>query len=94
MIQRRHLENRRTSRLINFEHEGRRFIVSASRFPNGRLAEIFLDCDRPNSAVAEHASNCAILVSLLLQHSVDSETIRHSITGPVATALELVEDEQ
>ena len=34
----------------------------------------------------------AILVSLLLQHGVELHVIKHSISGPIAVALNLAED--
>lgn len=83
------LPNKRASISFNFEHEGHRYRASASRFADGRLAEIFLDTGKINTPLQQHAETSAILVSLLLQHGVDPKTIQHSISGPIATALEL-----
>lgn len=83
------LPNKRKSVSFNFEHEGHRYRASASRFADGRLAEIFLDTGKINTPLQQHAETSAILVSLLLQHGVTPETIQHSISGPIATALEL-----
>jgi hypothetical protein len=40
----------------------------------------------------QHAETSAILVSLLLQHGVELHVILHSISGPIAVALNLAED--
>jgi hypothetical protein len=64
-----------------------RFSATVNYFGDGQLAEIFLDCKWPGSALAEHAHTAAVLASLLLQHGVPAETIEHSISGPLATAL-------
>jgi len=65
------------------------YTVTVSKFGDGRLAEIFLDHRKPNSELAELANDCAVLVSLLLQHGVTAAKIRHSISGPIATALDV-----
>lgn len=87
---RSHLPNRRASELFRFEHSGISYTATISRFGDDRLAEIFVDHSRPNSHLAEHANDAAVLVSLLLQHGVTAAAIRHSISGPLATALDLI----
>jgi hypothetical protein len=92
---RRLLPNRRGSTIIAFEHEGRRYRASGSRFADGRLAEIFLDVGgKAGSAVQVHADNEAILASLALQWGVPVAAIRHSIDGPLALALDLLDEAQ
>lgn len=86
---RERLPNRRGSIAFNFEHEGHFYRASASRFEDGRLAEIFLDSGKINTPLQKHAESSAILVSLLLQNGVAADEIMHSISGPIATALEL-----
>lgn len=83
------LPNRRASIAFNFDYEGHRYRATASRFDNGGLAEIFLDTGKANTSLQRNAETSAILVSLLLQHGVASEIIQHSISGPIAAALEL-----
>ena len=88
-MSRARLPNRRQSIAFNFEHEGHCYRATATRYDDGLLAEIFLDCGQAGSAVQQHASTTAILVSLLLQHGVSTDEISHSISGPIAVALEL-----
>ena len=69
-------------------------IATVSKFGDGRIAEIFLDAAaKPNSALAVHISDAAVLASLLLQQDVSVAAIRHSISGPIATALAAIADE-
>lgn len=76
--------------MFEFSHVGQRYTATVSFFADRRPAEIFIDVAKPGSAIAEHANDAAILVSLLLQHGVTAAAIRHSIGGPLATALGLI----
>ena len=86
---RERLPDRRSSVAFAFEHEGHRYRATASRFNDGRLAEIFLNVGQIDSALQKNAETSAMLVSLLLQHGVCADEILHSVSGPIATALEL-----
>ena len=88
---RERLPTRRASTLFGFEYAGVRYVATASKFGDGRWGELFIDCARPNSQLAEFTQAAAILTSLLLQHGVSVAEIRHSINGPIATALALME---
>ena len=81
------LPNRRASQQFGFEHRGVRHTAAISVLPDGRLAEIFIDSLKPGSAIAEHANDDAVLASLPFQNGVTAAAIRHSISGPLATAL-------
>jgi hypothetical protein len=87
-MKRQHLPNRRGSMRFSFEHDGALYSATLSKFPDGRLAEIFIDARKSDSALAVHASDAAVLASLLLQHGITAAAIRHSIAGPLATALD------
>jgi hypothetical protein len=87
------LPNRRASEMFQFEHFGARYTATISRFGDRRIAEIFLDHERPNSQLGELSNDAAVLASLLLQHGVTCAAIRHSISGPLATALAKAEGE-
>jgi hypothetical protein len=80
--------NRRLSIAFVFEFESHRYRASASRFDDGRIGEIFLDTQKPDTPLQLHASTAAILTSLLLQSGVPAETIQHSVSGPIRIALE------
>ncbi len=90
MRSRESLPNRRGSLSFNFLHDGRQYHATATRYADGRLAEIFLDVGKAGSTVQQHAEACAVLASIALQHGVDAETLRHAVAGgPLAAALEL-----
>jgi hypothetical protein len=93
MSERERLPNRRSSIRFSIEHDGVRYCATLSKFNDGRIAEIFLDGMKPDSALAVHAADAAVLTSLLLQHGVTAAAIRRSISGPIATALASAEKE-
>lgn len=87
MNDRERLPNRRANSSFGFEFEGHLYRATAGRFDDGRLAEIFLDTGKLGTPLQLNADNAAILTSLLLQHGVNPEVIRHSVAGPIAVAL-------
>jgi hypothetical protein len=94
MSARQCVPNRRAAEMFDFEHGGRKWTATISRFPDRRIAEIFLNASK-GSNVADLASESAIVASLALQHGCDIATIRHSIestgAGPLSAALDLID---
>jgi hypothetical protein len=89
-MNRERLPNRRGAHSFNFVHDGRTYHATATRYPDGRVAEIFLDVGKAGSAVQQHAEATAVLASLALQHGVEVRTLVHAVAGgPLAVALEL-----
>ena len=90
------LPDRREAEMIEFEHGGRRWTATVGRFPDGRLAEVFLHAPK-DSPILALAQDAAILASIALQHGAPAAVICHALagrdTGPLATALELAEAE-
>ena len=85
---RQRLPNRRASVTVEFWLAGQIYKATASRFPDGRIAELFLDVGKAGSAVQEQAETAAMLVSMLLQNGIHCDDIRSLIkTGPIAYAL-------
>ena len=91
---RKRLPNRRACMSCSFEYEGHVYRATAGRFADGRLGELFLNTGKLGSPMQANADNAAILASLLLQHGVSPEVIRHSVTGPIALAIAKFEGEQ
>jgi hypothetical protein len=88
MNPRRHrLPNRRGCEIFSFRHEDHTYTATIARFPDGRVAEIFLETGKIGSAVQAHAQDAAVLASIALQYGVPVETIRDAIAGPIRTAL-------
>ena len=88
-MSRHRLPNRRAAEIRTFEHGGGRYRVTFGCFSSGALAEIFLDCGKPDSTLQQHADDAGILTSLLLQNNVSPDTIRRSIAGPISKALDI-----
>ena len=87
---RERLSGRRNSWSFNCRHDQRLYHVTATRYPDGRLAEIFIDADKIGSDVQQHVANAAILASIALQHGVAAEILIHAVKGSaLAVALEL-----
>jgi ribonucleoside-diphosphate reductase alpha chain len=90
MSERERLPNRRAAEMFDFEHGGRKWSATISRFPDGRVAEIFLDTPKL-SAIGEFAAEVAIVASLALQSGCPLETLQHAIegrdAGPLGAAL-------
>jgi hypothetical protein len=63
---RERLPSRRSAELVDFDHAGRRWTATVGRFPDGRVAEIFLDTPKA-SALGEIAADAAIVASTALR---------------------------
>ncbi len=87
------LATRRAAEIADFEHGGRSWTATISRFPDGRIAEIFLDSAKA-SPLADLAREAAIVASIALQHGAPIESIRHAIASydasPLVEALRLL----
>jgi hypothetical protein len=75
------------------QYEGQAYHIGFGFYPNGKLCEVFVTTGKAGSAIEAHVQTQAILISLLLQHGVALDTIKHSISGPVAHALDLVTED-
>jgi ribonucleoside-diphosphate reductase alpha chain len=89
MTQRERLPNRRPHIAFSFQFDTQVYHCTASRFPDGRVGEIFLSTSKAGSTAQQHAECAAILCSLALQSGVNPETIISAVGGPIGTALEL-----
>ena len=96
MMAREHLPNRRASEQIAFAWGGFKFVATISRFPDGRLAEIFLangKCDSDGSA-----RDADVVCSIALQFGAPLDVIRKALmrdgqgrpSGPLGVALDLL----
>jgi ribonucleoside-diphosphate reductase alpha chain len=98
MTTRQRLNNRRASESFNVECNSQSYIATISRFPNGRLGEIFLVNHKAGSAAETAARDAAIATSTALQYGANPDTIRHAVcrdgqghaNGPLGAALDLI----
>jgi hypothetical protein len=95
---RERLPNRRACESFTFELNGLRFTATISRFPDGRIGELFLNNHKFGNQSDTNARDAAILLSFALQHGADIEVIREALCrdsagralGPIAEALDLI----
>lgn len=98
MSERIRLPNRRQSETFDLEAQGLKFTCTVSRFPDGSLAEIFLQNHKAGSMAGINAADAAVVCSLALQHGVPVDVIQRALmrdgrgraSGPLATALDLL----
>jgi hypothetical protein len=98
MTERRRLPNRRGSFSFEFEANGLHYTATVSRFPDGKIGELFLNNSRSNSASDTNARDSAIAFSFAVQHGADPEEIRCALSrdgqgravGPLGMALDMI----
>jgi hypothetical protein len=93
------LPARRACETQTFQHAGADFTMTAGRYADGRLGEIFMSAAHANSALDAIISDAAIAVSFALQHGCDLDDIRRAMkrnsrgeaSSPVGAALDRIE---
>jgi ribonucleoside-diphosphate reductase alpha chain len=94
--QRERLPNRRDSETFSFEVGGLGYTATISKFPDGRLAEIFIQNHKTNSHADTEAKDSAVVASIALQHGIAAETLRRALlrdshgrpSGPLGIVLD------
>jgi hypothetical protein len=95
---RERLAHRRKHELFEIESMNMRFTASASRYPDGRIGELFMDNHKQGSAIGTLVRDMAIAFSFAVQHGADPEAIRLALCrnsqgealGPLGVALDLL----
>jgi hypothetical protein len=95
---RQRLPDRRASLLFDLESMGMPFTASVSHYPDGRIAELFVDNHKAGSAIGTLVRDAAIIFSFAVQHGADPEAIRRALgrssdgsaLGPIAEALDII----
>jgi hypothetical protein len=101
-MSRERLTNRRLAESFELQAGGLRFTCTIGRFPDGRLADVFLTNHKAGSHADTAARDSAVVCSLALQHGADVEVIRRALcrdsngkaNGPLGTALNLIFGEE
>jgi hypothetical protein len=102
MTARERLPNRRLAETFELEVAGLRYTATIGRFPDGRVAEIFLTNHKAGSQADTNARDSAIVFSIAVQHGADPEAIRRALcrdsrgraNGPLGHALDLLAEEE
>jgi hypothetical protein len=97
MTARERLSNRRASIVFEFERRGLRFACSLSRYPDGRIGELFLQNHKNSSGSDVAVRDAAVLTSLALQFGCPLETLARAIlrdpngeaASPIGTAIDI-----
>jgi hypothetical protein len=95
---RRRLANRRLAETFELTVAGLRYTCTVGRFPDGSIAELFLNNRKSNSAADTSARDSAIVFSIAVQSGADPEAIRRALSrdsqgrasGLLCTALDLI----
>src|ERR1700720_474125 len=95
---RERLSNRRLHESFTFTHAGMRYTAGIGRFPDGRLAEVFLNGAKRGTDADTAAKDASIVASLALQHGVPCDVIQRAVTrnrdgtasGPLGASLDLL----
>jgi len=96
---RRPLANRRHAETFELTVAGLRYTCTVGWFPDGSIAELFLNNFKSNSAADTSARDSAIEFSIAVQCGADPEVIRRALSqghssGPLGAALDLIVAEQ
>jgi ribonucleoside-diphosphate reductase alpha chain len=77
---RQRLPNRRHALTFDFEHAGLKYTATVGRFPDGRVAEVFIRNHKTNSGADVNARDAAIILSFALQHGADISAIGRALS--------------
>jgi hypothetical protein len=102
MTGRERLPNRRASELFEVQSFELPFTVGTSNYPDGRLAEIFLNNHKAGSAAGIMANDLGVVCSIALQYGVPLAVIRRALsrdsqgraTSPLGIALDRVAERE
>jgi ribonucleoside-diphosphate reductase alpha chain len=98
MTVRQRLPDRRNSESFNFKCNDLHYCCTISRFPDGRLAEIFINNAKAGSHSDAAAKDAAVVASIALQFGVPIDVIRHALlrdprgvaASPLGAALDII----
>ena len=73
------LPDRRFAETVMLEHDGARFMVTIGFYPDGRPGEVFTHGARSGSNIDGLLADACVVVSCLIQHSVDPASLAASM---------------
>jgi len=99
---RERLPDRRACEGFDLEALGLRFHATVGRFPDGRLAEVFITNHKAGSMAGILTSDSAVLCSIALQYGAPLDVIRKALmrdphgtaTSPLGRALDRIAREE
>jgi hypothetical protein len=102
IAQRERLDNRRSCATLSFRCNGLEYVASVGRFPDGRLAEIFISNGKAGSHSDAAARDSSITFSIACQYGADPEVIRRALcrdsqgeaSSPLGVVLDLIAERE
>jgi hypothetical protein len=100
LIARNRLPNRRNNETFTLEVAGLHYTCTISRFPDGRVGEIFLTNTKPSSQSDVNARDSAVAASMALQFGCPLEVLRRALlrdshgrpSTPLGAALDAISE--
>lgn len=77
---RRRLPNRRLNEVFDTEFRGRPYRLAITRWPDGGIAEVFVDPAKVASDAAEDSRDVGLVLSISLQHDVPIGALRACVS--------------
>lgn len=88
-MQREKLAFRRENEILDFlDVHGRAHTAVISRYPDGRLAEVFLYNGKVGSDAQINSRDASVALSMLLQHGCPVDTVRNGLSRTEAGVAE------
>lgn len=97
------LPTRRSASTRTFEHGGLKYILTTSHFPDGRVAEMFVNTEMKLGSMADVSiQDAAVVASIALQYGCPIRVLREAVKrdpqgkpqGPLGAAIDLIDEEQ
>lgn len=85
---RERLADRRPNEIVEYLHQGRSYTAVISRYPDARLAEVFLYNGKVGSDAQINSRDASVALSMLLQHGCDVDTVRRGLSRTEAGVAE------
>ena len=76
---RERLPDRRPCETFEFDHRGIAYTASIGLYPDGRIAEAFIDGPKAGTDLQIAAKDSAVAVSIALQHGASVDELRHAM---------------
>ena len=92
------LPDRRVTWSFDFQCQSGQYTTHVSYYPDGRLGEVWLVCDRPNSTADTLARDASLVLSIAIQFGVPLELLQRAMSrspngdpaGPLGVVLDRV----
>lgn len=78
-MRREKLPNCRLAETYALEHDGIRYAMTVGRYDDGRVAEVFVDCEKVTSAYDFLARDAAMVMSIALQYATPFDAWRKAV---------------